>query len=73
MLQEAFGFMFLDWWAGIFPGACIVLVSLGYMLVAGGIEDALGRTVGFRPLGGGAAAPSAPGALGESLPLAEEG
>jgi hypothetical protein len=72
MLQEAFGFMFLDWWAGIFPGACIVLVSLGYMLVAGGVEDALGRRVGFRPLGGGSAA-AAPGALGESLPtLAED-
>jgi peptide/nickel transport system permease protein len=72
MLQEAFGFMFLDWWAGIFPGACIVLVSLGYLLVAGGVEDALGRRVGFRPLGGGSAA-AAPGALGESLPtLVEE-
>jgi peptide/nickel transport system permease protein len=55
MLQESFGYLFLDWWAGIFPGACIVLVSLGYMLVAGGIEDALGRRVGFRPLGGATA------------------
>jgi peptide/nickel transport system permease protein len=72
MLQEAFGWLFLDWWAGIFPGACIVLVSLGYMLVAGGIEDALGRKVGFKPLGGGSAV-AAPGAFGESLqPLAED-
>jgi peptide/nickel transport system permease protein len=66
MLQEAFGFMFLDWWAGIFPGACIVLVSLGYMLVAGGVEDALGRRVGFKPLGRGSAV-AAPGAFGEAL------
>lgn len=66
MLQEAFGFMFLDWWAGIFPGACIVLVSLGYMLVAGGIENGLGRRVGFKPLGGGSAA-AAPTTISDPL------
>ena len=40
MLQSSFNWLFQAWWLGIFPGACIALVALGYVLLAGGIEQA---------------------------------
>jgi peptide/nickel transport system permease protein len=64
MLQSSFNWLFQAWWLGIFPGACIALVALGYVLLAGGIEQAFsGRAA--RPgagaeLGAGVAPPARP-------------
>jgi peptide/nickel transport system permease protein len=66
MLQASFGTVFQDWRYGIWPGLCIVIVALGYMLVSEGIEVAVQRsgsagagvavdTTGTAPVTGGAA------------------
>ena len=44
MLQASFGTVFQDWHYGIWPGLCIVIVALGYMLVSEGIEVAVQRS-----------------------------
>jgi peptide/nickel transport system permease protein len=44
MLQASFGTVFQDWRYGIWPGLCIVVVALGYMLVSEGIEAAVQRS-----------------------------
>jgi len=44
MLQASFGTLFQDWRYGIWPGLCIVIVALGYMLVSEGIEHAVRRS-----------------------------
>jgi peptide/nickel transport system permease protein len=44
MLQASFGTVFQDWRYGIWPGLCIVIVALGYMLVSEGIEAAVQRS-----------------------------
>ena len=44
MLQSSFGTVFQDWHYGIWPGLCIVIVALGYMLVSEGIEVAVRRS-----------------------------
>ena len=44
MLQASFGTVFQDWRYGIWPGLCIVIVALGYMLVSEGIEVAVQRS-----------------------------
>ena len=38
MLQASFNYVFQDWQYGIWPGLCIVIVALGYVLVSEGIE-----------------------------------
>ena len=60
MLQTAFNWVFGDAWLGLFPGVCIVLVSLGYTTLASGIERVLResgrvtRSEAQAALGGGA-------------------
>ena len=44
MLQASFNYVFQDWRYGIWPGLCIVVVALGYVLVAEGIEAAVQRS-----------------------------
>ena len=44
MLQASFNYVFQDWQYGIWPGVCIVVVALGYVLVAEGIEVAVQRS-----------------------------
>ncbi|MFN8222094.1 MAG: ABC transporter permease [Gaiellales bacterium] len=44
MLQASFGTLFQDWQYGVWPGLCIVLVALGYMLISEGIEHAVRRS-----------------------------
>ena len=44
MLQASFNYVFQDWRYGIWPGLCIVVVALGYVLVAEGIEVAVQRS-----------------------------
>jgi peptide/nickel transport system permease protein len=44
MLQASFNYVFQDWQYGIWPGLCIVVVALGYVLVAEGIEVAVQRS-----------------------------
>jgi peptide/nickel transport system permease protein len=44
MLQASFNYVFQDWQYGIWPGLCIVIVALGYVLVAEGIEVAVQRS-----------------------------
>ena len=44
MLQASFDTVFQDWRYGIWPGLCIVIVALGYMLVSEGIEVAVQRS-----------------------------
>ena len=44
MLQASFNYVFQDWRYGIWPGLCIVIVALGYMLVSEGIEVAVQRS-----------------------------
>jgi peptide/nickel transport system permease protein len=44
MLQASFGTVFQDWRYGIWPGLCIVIVALGYMLVSEGVEAAVRRS-----------------------------
>ncbi len=39
MLNEARGFMTLDPWMAIFPGAAIVLPVLGFNLLGDGLRD----------------------------------
>ena len=53
MLQASFNYVFQDWRYGIWPGLCIVIVALGYMLVSEGIEVAVQRS---GSAGGGASA-----------------
>ena len=64
MLQASFNYVFQDWRYGIWPGLCIVVVALGYVLVAEGIEvavqrsgsagaDAVVDTPGTTPIAGG--------------------
>lgn len=43
MSKNAYNYLFQDWWYGVMPGACIVLVSFGYLLVSEGIELAIQR------------------------------
>lgn len=44
MLQASFNYLFQDWRYGIWPGVCIVVVALGYMLVSEGIDHAVKRS-----------------------------
>lgn len=44
MLQASFNYVFQDWQYGIWPGLCIVIVALGYVLVSEGIEVAVQRS-----------------------------
>lgn len=44
MLQASFNYVFQDWRYGFWPGLCIVVVALGYVLVAEGIEVAVQRS-----------------------------
>jgi peptide/nickel transport system permease protein len=57
MLQASFGTVFQDWRYGIWPGLCIVIVALGYMLVSEGIQTAVQRSGSA----GGAVAVETPG------------
>jgi peptide/nickel transport system permease protein len=59
MLQASFNTLFQDWRYGIWPGLCIVVVALGYMLVSEGIEVAVQRS---GSAGAGAAAVEPTGA-----------
>jgi peptide/nickel transport system permease protein len=57
MLQASFNYVFQDWQYGIWPGLCIVIVALGYVLVSEGIEVAVQRSGSA----GASAAVDAPG------------
>jgi peptide/nickel transport system permease protein len=46
MLKESFNYLFQEWRYGIWPGICIVVVALGYMLVSEGVERAVQRGAG---------------------------
>ena len=65
MLQASFNYVFQDWQYGIWPGLCIVIVALGYVLVSEGIEVAVQRSGSA----GADAVVDAPG----STPIAEPG
>lgn len=43
MSKSAYNYLFQDWWYGVMPGACIVIVSCGYLLISAGIEHAIQR------------------------------
>jgi peptide/nickel transport system permease protein len=43
MSKTAYNYLFQDWWYGVMPGACIVIVSFGYLLISSGIEHAIQR------------------------------
>jgi peptide/nickel transport system permease protein len=43
MLQASFNYLFQDWRYGIWPGICIVVVALAYMLISEGAEFAVRR------------------------------
>ena len=60
MLQASFNYVFQDWRYGIWPGLCIVIVALGYMLVSEGIEVAVQRQRERRRRRGRATAPARP-------------
>lgn len=44
MLQASFNYVFQDWQYGIWPGLCIVVVALAYVLISEGIEVAVQRS-----------------------------
>ncbi|MFN0153765.1 MAG: ABC transporter permease [Gaiella sp.] len=44
MLQASFNYVFQDWMYGIWPGLCIVIVALAYVLISEGIEVAVQRS-----------------------------
>jgi peptide/nickel transport system permease protein len=44
MLQASFNYVFQDWQYGIWPGLCIVIVALAYVLISEGIEVAVQRS-----------------------------
>ena len=44
MLQASFNYVFQDWKYGIWPGLCIVIVALAYVLISEGIEVAVQRS-----------------------------
>jgi peptide/nickel transport system permease protein len=43
MSKSAYNYLFQDWKYGVFPGACILIVSAAYLLIASGIEHAIQR------------------------------
>jgi ABC-type dipeptide/oligopeptide/nickel transport system permease subunit len=43
MSKGAYDYLFQDWQYGIMPGACILIVSSAYLLIASGIEYAIQR------------------------------
>jgi peptide/nickel transport system permease protein len=60
MSKEAYNTLFQDWSYGIMPGACILIVSAGYLLISAGIEHAVQRgTRTVQATGGQAASPAA--------------
>jgi peptide/nickel transport system permease protein len=56
MSKSAYNWLFQDWWYGVMPGACIVIVSFGYLLVSAGIEQAIQRGTRTSQATGGRAA-----------------
>jgi peptide/nickel transport system permease protein len=66
MLQASFNYLFQDWRYGIWPGVCIVLVALAYMLISEGIEYAVRRGATAQAVTGGEAAlgPGVPAGTG---------
>jgi peptide/nickel transport system permease protein len=55
MSKSAYNWLFQDWWYGVMPGACIVIVSCGYLLVSAGIEQAIQRSTRTATATGGQA------------------
>jgi ABC-type dipeptide/oligopeptide/nickel transport system permease subunit len=43
MSKSAYNYLFQDWQYGVFPGACILIVSSAYLLISSGIEYAIQR------------------------------
>ena len=53
MSQSAYNYLFQDWWYGIMPGACILIVSFAYLLISAGIEYAISAAARRREAAGG--------------------